>query len=391
MKTTKIGLFGFGVVGEGIYKVLAQKPQLNLEIKQIAIKQVEKERKAPAFLFTTDGDKIINDPEIEMIIELISDSEAAYDIVKKAITNGKSVVSANKQMISDHHLELIELSKKHNVSFLYEAAVCGSIPIIRNLEEYFDNDLLKSVNGIVNGSTNYILSKMLNEKNTYSKALKDAQEKGFAESNPTLDVEGIDSVHKLGIIALHAFGKKIDTNKIIRKGITSLKPFDFNYAQEKDCVIKLVSNCTSDEEGEINNIAVLPKFINKNESLGQTNNEYNGVIIESTLADKQFFYGKGAGRFPTSSAVLSDISAYKFGYKYEYKKGFKEYDLIYKGIGKFYVSYENNTHLDLEIFDSISETFKNNNQSYVIGTIKYKNLVSSEIISNPKISIISFN
>lgn len=391
MKKTTIGLFGFGVVGEGIYQVLSQKPSLNIEIKKIAIKDSTKQRNAPANLFTTHAEDILNDKSIDLVVELINDSEAALKIVRKALKNGKSVVSANKKMIAENHLELIELSKKQHVSLLYEAAVCGSIPIIRNLEEYFDNDLLRSINGIVNGSTNYILSKMLNENETYEKALKVAQESGFAESNPTLDVEGIDSAHKLSIIALHGFGRKVDSDEILRKGITSLHPFDFQYAKEKEFVIKLISNCETNENGDIDTLTVLPKFIKKNNSLGRTDNEFNGVLVESALAEKQFFYGKGAGRFPTSSAVLSDISAYKYGYKYEYKKGIQNHSSIYDGKGQFYVSFDSNISFNTQLFETITENFSNKNRSYFIGTIKYRELIKSKILSNPKISIISFN
>ncbi len=200
MKKLNIGLFGFGVVGEGIYQVLSQKPQLNANIKKIVIKHPDKKRNAPSELFSTEADEILNDEEIDVVVELIDDADAAFEIVKKAMNSGKSVVSANKKMIAENHLELIELQREKNVSFLYEAAVCGSVPILRNLEEYYDNDLLNYIQGIVNGSTNYILTKMRTENESYEIALKAAQENGFAESDPTLDVEGFDAANKLSII-----------------------------------------------------------------------------------------------------------------------------------------------------------------------------------------------
>ena len=298
MKKINIGLFGFGVVGEGIYKVLEEKPQLNAAIKKIVIKDNSKPRNAPSELFSTNADDILNDDEINVVVELISDADAAHDIIIKAFNKGKHVVSANKKLIADHHKELLDLQAKNNVSFLYEASVCGSVPIIRNLEEYFDNDLLNYVSGIVNGTTNYILTKMANENESYQDALKAAQESGFAEADPTADVEGFDASSKLAIITLHAFGKKIDVEQVIRKGITSLKVEDFKYAKEKNYTIKLIANSKINHQtGEITS-TVLPTFVELNKTIALVNNEYNGVLIGSSLSDEQFLYGKGAGRFP---------------------------------------------------------------------------------------------
>lgn len=391
MKNIKIGLFGFGVVGEGIYQVLSQKKQLGAEVKKVVIKQAEKERNAPKELFSIDANSILDDPEIDLVVELIDDAEAAKAIVSSAIRNGKSVISANKKMIAENHIELIELSKKKGVSFLYEAAVCGSIPIIRNLEEYFDNDLLKSVEGIVNGSTNYILSKMLENNEPYDSALKNAQEKGFAESDPTLDVEGVDAAYKLSIIALHAFGKNVPLNSIAKKGITALHPSDFKFAKEKKQVIKLIAKCNTNESGEIDSLSVLPQFIDEEESLARTNNEYNGVLIESALADQQFLCGKGAGRYPTSSAVLSDISAYRYNYQYEYKKGIKGSSPQNKSTGKFYLGFDRETQVDIGLFELIEERFIGKERSYIIGDIQLNKLLTSNVLSRKDISLISCN
>lgn len=391
MKTVKVGLFGFGVVGEGIYKVLSQKQQLGVEVKKIVIKHPEKDRDAPAHLFSVDKDDILKDEEIDLVVELINDAEAALSIVTEAMKLGKSVVSANKKMIANNHTILIEVSKDNLVSFLYEAAVCGSVPIIRNLEEYFDNDLLTHIQGIVNGSTNYILSKMYSENSDYRQALESAKENGFAESDPTLDVEGIDAAYKLSIILLHAFGKRIYSSSIVQKGITSLHPFDFKYAKEKDFVIKLIAQCLVDENGIITSVSVLPTFIGKSNTLGLTNNEYNGILVGSTLADEQFFYGKGAGRYPTSSAVLSDISAYKYGYKYEYKKGYEPFDAENKSLGRFYIGFEKEKEFDDSIFESIEERFIGNDRVYFVGRITYNQLKESKLLNDKGISVISFS
>jgi homoserine dehydrogenase len=243
-KKLVIGLFGFGVVGEGIYKVLKQIPSLNASIKKICIKHPRKKRNAEPELFTTDYGELLNDDEINIIVELIDDAQEAYKIVTAALQSGKAVVSANKKMIADHFAELLALQKKVDGIFLYEAAVCGSIPIIRNLEEYFDNDLLQSVSGIVNGSTNYILTKILSEGISYKDALQQAQALGFAESDPTLDVEGIDAANKLTILLAHAYGIITNQNKLVRKGITQLHDDDAAFAAEKNYKIKLVTHAS---------------------------------------------------------------------------------------------------------------------------------------------------
>ncbi len=388
MKKINIGLFGFGVVGEGIYKVLEEKPQLNAAIKKIVIKDNSKSRNAPSELFSTNADDILNDDEINVVVELISDADAAHDIIIKAFNKGKHVVSANKKLIADHHKELLDLQAQNNVSFLYEASVCGSVPIIRNLEEYFDNDLLNYVSGIVNGTTNYILTKMANENESYQDALKAAQESGFAEADPTADVEGFDASSKLAIITLHAFGKKIDVDQVIRKGITSLKVEDFKYAKEKNYTIKLIAN------SKINEITstVLPTFVELNKTIALVNNEYNGVLIGSSLSDEQFLYGKGAGRFPTSSAVLSDISALKYDYQYSIRKYENKEEGVFNQTGKkrIYIGFENQADDVSNIFDEIEERYQSKNYNHIVGVIDIEKLKQKETIENPKLSIIAF-
>src|ERR1700759_357562 len=232
-KKLNIGLFGFGVVGQGLYDIIKTK-NLNLEIKKIAIKNPEKKRSLPTELFTTDRDVILNDPEINTIVELINDTEAAFEIVSRALSTGKNVVSASKKMIATYLDELIELQQKHGTSLLYEGAVCGSIPIIRNLEEYYDNELLHSICGIFNGSSNYILSKGFNEGLSYDMALQQAQDLGFAETDPTSDVGGFDAKYKLVIAAAHAYGVVVHPDEVFNFGIQNLAAQDLQYAREKN-------------------------------------------------------------------------------------------------------------------------------------------------------------
>src|SRR5690606_38116245 len=220
-KKLTIGMFGFGEVGQGLYDIIKTK-NLNLEIKKFVIKNANKKRSLNEDLFTTDPSIILDDPEINTVVELIDDADAAFGIAKQALSNGKNVVSANKKMIALHLEELTEIQSEFGTSLLYEGAVCGSIPIIRNLEEYYDNELLYAITGIFNGSSNYILSKIFNENKPYEEALTQAQELGFAESDPTLDVGGFDAKYKLAIVASHAYGIYVNPDDILNIGIDKL-------------------------------------------------------------------------------------------------------------------------------------------------------------------------
>lgn len=367
-KKLTIGMFGFGVVGQGLYDIIKTK-NLNLEIKKFVIKNADKKRTLPAELFTTDANAILNDPEINTVVELIDDAEAAFEITKRALTSGKNVVSANKKMIATHLEELTEIQNQHGTSLLYEGAVCGSIPIIRNLEEYYDNELLHSVSGIFNGSSNYILSKIFNENQSYDAALKKAQELGFAETDPTLDVGGYDPKYKLAIVASHAYGIYINPDEILNLGIDTLGDADIRYAREKNYKIKLIPLAKEISNNKVV-LYVLPKFISKGNILQNVENEYNGVLVKAAFADEQFFYGKGAGGHPTGSAVLSDIAALRYDYKYEYKKHLEAQQVSYSTDYSFkvYFRYEDEDVLENIEFSSISERFYSDDHKYVIGT-----------------------
>lgn len=386
-----IGLFGFGVVGEGIYNVLQQSPSWHANIQKICIKNAEKSRNAPKELFTTDADEILQDEAINVVIELIDDAESAYYIVTQALKAGKHVVSANKKLVAHHMDELIQLQQQHNVSFLYEAAVGGSIPVLRNLEEYYDNDFLNNISGIVNGSTNFILTKMIDEHIGYAEALKQAQELGFAESNPKLDVEGYDAVNKLSIIIKHAYGITVSPDKLLRKGITQLNDADVKFAGQRNFKIKLVANAARLKNGKIAAF-VLPTFVRADSPLYNISNEYNGILIGSRLADEQFLYGKGAGRYPTSSAVMSDVSALRYHYQYEYKKSGAafNYRLAEDFILKVFVSYPPEKKVDLAPFEIMEEIFSGQDRGYVIGKISLANILNADWFDNPECSIIYF-
>jgi homoserine dehydrogenase len=384
-----IGLFGFGVVGEGIYKVVQQTPSLNARIKRVCIKQESKHRDAPAALFTTDYGAILDDSDINLIVELIDDADEAFKIVSTALRNGKVVVSANKKMIAEHLPTLLQLQKDFNTSFLYEAAVCGSIPVIRNLEEYYDNDLLEGVCGIVNGSTNFILTRIISDGLSYGSALAEAQQLGFAESDPSLDVEGRDAANKLAILLVHAYGIIIHPDRLVYKGITHIHKGDSVFAAEKGYQIKLTAQARRLGNGKVAAF-VLPQFVTPESQLYNVRNEYNGVIIESKLADKQFLYGKGAGRYPTSSAVVSDISALRYGYRYEYRKlhSGEHYALSDDYYLKVYLSFDNWDEVSKWDFESIDEFHSTQERQIVIGLLHARKFFDAEWLNNPAVSLI---
>lgn len=314
----RLGLFGFGCVGQGLYSVLHETRGLETEIRKICIKHPEKARTLPAHYFTTSGEELLQDPEIDVIVELIDDSERAWEIVKDALHHGKHVVTANKRMVATRLDELKALQERYDRAVLYEGAVCGSIPIIRNLEEYYDNDPINRIEGIVNGSTNYILTKVAEEGKTYDQALLEAQANGFAESDPSLDVEGFDPSFKLSILLTHAFGVRVEPGRIIRIGIDRLTKTDLEYARENALRIKLVAGAYRTGAEVVAWVA--PKYVSNDHPLYGVRNEFNAVSVEGLFAEEQLFVGKGAGGNPTGSAVLSDISALRYNYRYEYRK-----------------------------------------------------------------------
>ena len=366
-KKLNIGLFGFGTVGRGLYDVLQRIGTKNVEIKRICVRDISKPRAVEAD-FTDKADDIFNDPDINFIVELIDDAEAAYTIVKRALQSRLPVVSGNKKMLAYHIEELIALQSQYNVALLYDASACGSIPVIRNLEEYYDNDLLTSVKGILNGSSNFILSKIFNEKMSYADALKLAQDLGFAESNPTLDIDGWDSLFKLIIITVHAFGLYVAPEKIFTYGISNMNDDDIRFANEKERRFKLVAHVEKIAGNRLI-LCVMPQLISRNKYIYSVEDEFNGVVIKGLFYDKQFMFGRGAGGYPTGSAVLSDITACLYDYKYEYKKRNDSQlpEFTNDHYFRVYYRYANDSDLALIPFESISEKYSSDSYKYVVG------------------------
>ncbi len=388
-KKLTIGLFGFGVVGEGLYQALQQTPSLNATIKKICVKHSGKKRIAPASLFTTDKTDVLDDRDINVIVEVINDSEAAFAIVAAALRHGKDVVSASKKMIAEQLPELLALQRQTGRSLLYEPAACASIPVIRNLEEYYDNDLLHSLRAIVNGSTNFILTRITGEGLDFRQALLLAQQSGFAETDPSLDVDGYDAAHKWIILLAHAYGIVEKTSSILFNGIRHIHAADARVARSNNEEIKLVAQARKLGNGEIAAF-VLPQFVRKNDPFVFVKDEYNGVVIESGFADQQFFYGKGAGSLPTASALLSDISALRYGYKYEYKKLYHHppHSLATDFHLRVYVSFDNPRDVPRERFAWIEEGHAGPDRNYLVGVIAASALKQNDWWKENNVSLI---
>jgi homoserine dehydrogenase len=374
-KKLKLGLFGFGCVGQGLYHVLHETHGgVQAEIKKICVKNKNKERILPEKFFTFDKHEILNDPEIDVVVELIDDATAAYEIVKTSLQKGKAVVTANKKMLAEHLEEIYHLQKKYNKPVIYEGAVCGSIPILRNLEEYYDNDLISSIDGIFNGSTNFILTKVFEEKKSYADALKTAQELGFAESDPSLDVKGFDPKFKLVIAIAHTFGLFVKPEQVINIGINNISDIDLKFAREKGYTIKLIARAFK-LNGNIYGF-VAPQFIEATNPLASVRNEYNAVQVQGAFAEKQLFIGKGAGSYPTGSAVLSDISALSYDYSYEYKKLHQESGMTFSNnlLVDAFVSFDGSTGITVQDFEKLESGYAANGKQYMVGQVSLEKL-----------------
>ena len=364
-----LGLFGFGCVGQGLYHVLDETQGIKAEIKKICVKNRNKTRTLPEDIFTYDKEDVLNDPAIDVIVELIDDANAAFEIVKTALQNGKAVVTANKKMLAEHLEEIYLLQQRYGKPVLYEGAVCGSIPIIRNLEEYYDNDLLTGIEGIFNGSTNYILTKVFEEKKSYEVALQQAQALGFAESDPSLDVKGYDPKFKLAIAITHTFGVFVKPENIINIGIDRISDLDLKFAYDNHYAIKLVARAFKIQNRVFGFVA--PQFIESTHPLYAVRNEYNAVQLESAFAEKQLFVGKGAGSYPTGSAVLSDISALTYDYRYEYKKLHQSGNLQFSNhlVVEAFVSFEKGVNISISDFEQFESGYASHGKQYMLGKV----------------------
>ena len=309
-------MLGAGVVGSQIARLLianksdlASRAGANLELVSIAVKDSKLKRDGiSAALLTNDAKSIVNDPQIDLVIEVIGGIDPAKDLILTALKNGKSVVTANKALLAKHGAELYAAADKANVDLYYEAAVAGAIPILRPLRESLVGDHVIRVMGIVNGTTNYILTKMDENGAAFADALKEAQALGFAESDPTADIEGFDAAAKAAILAGLAFHSRVTDNDVYREGISKITAADVKVANAMEMVIKLLAIAELTPEGAVS-VRVHPALISRTHPLASVRDSFNAVFVEAESAGQMMFYGKGAGGAPTASAILGDLVA----------------------------------------------------------------------------------
>jgi len=316
MKSLKVGMLGCGVVGLQIAKLLisnrsdlSSRAGADLELVKIAVRDLKIKREGvPSSLFTSDSKSVVTDPTIDLIIEVIGGIEPAKEHILSAISNGKSVITANKALLAKHGAELYAAADKANVDLYYEAAVAGAIPILRPLRESLVGDHVLKVMGIVNGTTNYILTKMDENGAAFSDALNQAQQLGFAEADPSSDIEGVDAAAKAAILASLAFHSRVTDADVYREGITKITATDVKVAKNMDMVIKLlaIAELTTDEKISVR---VHPALITRDHPLASVRDSFNAVFVEAKSAGQMMFYGRGAGGEPTASAVLGDLVA----------------------------------------------------------------------------------
>jgi len=314
-KTIKVAILGLGTIGSSTYnniyknqEAIFNKTEIKLEVTKVLEKDPSlfKDKVKNNCLVTSNYNEILEDEEISIIIELMGGTTFAFDCVLKALKKGKHVVTANKALIAEHIEELNDAVNNSTASFFYEAAVAGGIPVIEAVKRSFNSNNIKNIQSIVNGTCNYILTEMAEKGLEFNEVLKTAQEKGYAEADPTFDIEGIDTAHKISILTGLAFGRLVKFNDIKNvEGITRVNIFDINMARELGCCIKLIASTQETESGI--DVRVGPCLVNKHHPLASVEGVYNAVFIEGDLVGKTMFYGKGAGGDATSSAVISDV------------------------------------------------------------------------------------
>lgn len=306
-----IAVLGYGTVGSGVVEVLATNgASINKRAgKEINIKYVLDLRDFPGDpiqeKIVHDVDVIMNDPDVRIVVEVMGGVEPAYTFVKKALENGKSVVTSNKELVAKHGAELLEIARQKNLNFLFEASVGGGIPIIRPLNQSLTADEITQITGILNGTTNYILTKMAKEGLEFDAVLKEAQAMGYAERNPEADVEGYDACRKIAILTSLAFGSQVDYEDIYTEGITKITDKDFKYAEKMGRSIKLLA--TSKKTDDVVYAMVAPFMIGESHPLYSVNDVLNGIYINGNVIGDVMFFGAGAGKLPTASAVVTDV------------------------------------------------------------------------------------
>lgn len=307
----EVAVLGYGTVGSGVVEVLNQNRDSITKRagKELNVKYVLDLREFPGDpvekILTHDFQDIVNDPEVAIVAEAMGGVKPAYDFVKACLEAGKSVCTSNKELVAKHGAELLEIAKQKKVNFLFEASVGGGIPIIRPLNQSLTADEIMEITGILNGTTNYILTQMRDYGYDFDTVLKEAQRLGYAERNPEADVEGFDACRKLAILTSLAYGKQVDFEDIHTEGITKITSEDMKYAESMGCAIKLLG--MGNRQGDKFFAMVAPRMISKNHPLYSVNDVFNGILVKGNMVGDVMFYGRGAGKLPTASAVVADI------------------------------------------------------------------------------------
>jgi homoserine dehydrogenase len=311
-----IGLAGLGTVGAGVFKhlqqnrvLIAERLGLELGVRRIAVRDVGKSREVQpsAKLLTNRWEDLVDDPDVHIVVELMGGIEPAYTCVMRALEHGKVVITGNKALLAEHGAEIFEKGAEKNVPIFFEAAVAGGIPIIKSIREAFIGNHIRSIHAILNGTSNYILSRMTEQAMDFPLALKEAQEAGYAEADPTLDVNGWDAAHKAIILASLAYGFWVNTNQIYVEGIEQIGALDIQFAQKLGYRIKLVATIRANEESLVE-VRVHPTFVPKDHVLASVNGVFNALMVHGDIVGDTLFYGRGAGQDPTTSSVLSDLA-----------------------------------------------------------------------------------
>ena len=307
-----IAILGYGVVGSGVYEVIrknfdgiTRRASTKIDIKHILdIREFNSHPEKE--LFTKNYDDILTDTDVSVVVEVMGGVNPAYEFTKRALMAKKSVVTSNKELVAKHGCELLRLASENRVHYLFEASVGGGIPIIRPLKLCLAANEISEITGILNGTTNYILTQMINKDETMENALKMAQDKGYAEKDPSADIDGIDAVRKIAILTSLAFGKYVDSTKIPVTGIRNVTLTDVEYAKKSGCVIKLCGHCRALENGKLD-VYVSPCFVLDESPLASVDGVFNAILVKGNAVGDALFYGRGAGKLPTASAVVSDV------------------------------------------------------------------------------------
>ena len=307
-----VAIMGHGTVGSGVAEILTTHKQKLFKAvgEELYVKHILDLREFPdsplADRFTKNFEDIVNDIEVRVVVEVMGGTNPAYDFVKRCLQAGKSVVTSNKELVAKHGAELLAVAKENNANFLFEASVGGGIPIIRPLSQCLVANEVDEIAGILNGTTNFIFGKMINDNMDFSDALKLAQDLGYAERNPEADIEGHDACRKICILASLAFGKHIYPDNVYTKGISEITLDDVKYADSLNYVIKLIGDVKKTEDGKVD-IMVAPMLLSKDCILSDINDVFNGILVKGDCTGDVMFYGKGAGKLPTASAVVADV------------------------------------------------------------------------------------